>query len=73
MTGATAVQVLLRDDQANSWCLPDPGDPGATVAVEEGAARGLVPMSVVRYAERTREPLLVEDAAHDDRFTRDPY
>jgi signal transduction histidine kinase len=74
MTGATAVQVLLRDDQAGCWCLPDPaGDPGATVAAEEGAAQGLVPMSVVRYAERTREPLLVEDAAHDDRFARDPY
>ncbi|MEU4155350.1 AAA family ATPase [Actinoplanes sp. NPDC026670] len=74
MTGATAVQVLLRDDQDGSWCLPvPPGDPGVTVTAEEGAARGLVPMSVVRYAERTREPLLVDDAAHDDRFARDPY
>ncbi|BCY13159.1 AAA family ATPase [Actinoplanes sp. L3-i22] len=66
MTGATGVQLLLRDDTAGSWCLRGPG---ATVAVDEG----LVPMSVVRYAERTREPLLVEDAAHDDRFARDPY
>ncbi|BEL04721.1 AAA family ATPase [Actinoplanes sichuanensis] len=74
MTGATAVQVLLRDDQDGGWRLPGPpGEPGATVAVEEGAARGLVPMSVVRYAERTREPLLVDDAVHDDRFARDPY
>jgi diguanylate cyclase (GGDEF)-like protein len=74
MTGATAVQVLLRDDEANRWYLADPtGSPGATVTIEEGAARGLVPISVVRYAERTREPLLVEDAAHDDRFARDPY
>jgi diguanylate cyclase (GGDEF)-like protein len=74
LTGATAVQVLLRDDEAQRWYLADPtGEPGATVPLEEGAARGLVPISVVRYAERTREPLLVEDATHDDRFTRDPY
>jgi signal transduction histidine kinase len=70
MTGATDVQILLRDDAADTWCLPGPG---VTVAADESAARGRVPMSVVRYAERTREPLLVEDAAHDDRFARDPY
>jgi len=74
MTGATAVQVLLRDDQSNRWYLADPtGEPGATVPLEQGAARGLLPISVIRYAERTREPLLVDDAAHDDRFARDPY
>jgi diguanylate cyclase (GGDEF)-like protein len=28
---------------------------------------------VIRYTERTREPLLLEDATHDDRFSRDPY
>jgi C4-dicarboxylate-specific signal transduction histidine kinase len=32
-----------------------------------------VPLSAFRYAERTREPLLVEDATVDDRFARDPY
>jgi signal transduction histidine kinase len=62
MTGATAVQLLLRDDETHQWNLTD-----------EDAAQGLVPMSVIRYTERTREPLLVEDAAHDDRFARDPY
>ncbi|MDT4995394.1 MAG: hypothetical protein QOH97_5286 [Actinoplanes sp.] len=74
MTGATTVQVLLRDDEANRWQLADPaGQPGATVTLEEGAARGLLPISVIRYTERTREPLLIDDAAHDDRFSRDPY
>jgi diguanylate cyclase (GGDEF)-like protein len=74
MTGATAVQVLLRDDEAHRWYLADPtGEPGATIPVEEAATRGLLPLSAVRYTERTREPLLVEDAAHDDRFARDPY
>ena len=70
MTGATGVHVLLRDDEAHRWCL---AEPGATIAVDEAARRGLVPLSAIRYAERTREPLLVEDAAHDDRFARDPY
>jgi GAF domain-containing protein len=30
-------------------------------------------MSVLRYVRRTREPLVVADAARDDRFARDPY
>jgi len=30
-------------------------------------------MSVLRYLERTREPLVVPDATSDDRFARDPY
>ena len=30
-------------------------------------------MSVLRYLQRTREPLVVADAASDDRFARDAY
>jgi signal transduction histidine kinase len=30
-------------------------------------------MSVLRYAERTREALVVDDATRDDRFGHDPY
>ena len=30
-------------------------------------------MSVLRYVQRTREPLVVADAIRDDRFARDPY
>jgi len=32
-----------------------------------------VPMSVLRYVQRTREPLVVADATGDERFARDPY
>src|SRR4029079_16664460 len=32
-----------------------------------------LPMSVLRYAQRTAEPLVVDDATADDRFARDPY
>src|SRR6185312_12917336 len=32
-----------------------------------------LPMSMLRYAQRTGEPLVVADATSDDRFARDPY
>jgi signal transduction histidine kinase len=32
-----------------------------------------VPLSVLRYVQRTGEPLVVADATRDDRFARDPY
>jgi diguanylate cyclase (GGDEF)-like protein len=72
MTGATTVQVLLRGDDDKGWLLPGTDD-AAPVSVEEAGARGLLPLSAFRYAERTCERLLVEDATHDDRFARDPY
>ena len=45
----------------------------APVPVVEAAGAGLLPLSVFRYVERTREPLVVADLAADDRFSRDPY
>jgi predicted ATPase/signal transduction histidine kinase len=33
----------------------------------------IVPQSVLRYVERTGQPLIVEDASRDARFARDPY
>jgi len=71
MTGATRVHIALWSGDAQAWLLAQPGAPGLSVA--EAAARGLLPLSAFRYAERTREPLLVEDAASDDRFAGDPY
>jgi PAS domain S-box-containing protein len=72
MTGATGVRLLLWNDEAAAWSLlPDGGDAG--LDVDEAAARGLLPLSAFRYADRTREPLLVGDATLDDRFARDPY
>ncbi|MEN3359041.1 MAG: hypothetical protein V7637_3023 [Mycobacteriales bacterium] len=87
MTGATTVWVLLRGDDGQGWVLPAAGaagtgtagtgtagaDTGATICAEEAGAAGLLPLSAFRYAERTREPLLIEDATRDDRFARDPY
>jgi len=47
------------------------GQPALTVA--EAGERGLLPLTAFRYAERTREPMLVDDASRDDRVARDPY
>ena len=74
MTGATGVHLLLWNDDEHGWLLPTPGGPTAPAGRRRRAAsRRLVPLSVVRYVERTREPLVVSDATHDDRFARDPY
>lgn len=74
MTGATKVLVILRDDVSQGWCLPPiAGEADSPIPVDEAGTRGLLPLSAFRYAERTKEPLLVEDATRDDRFARDPY
>ena len=73
LTGATAVRFALCDDDRGGWFLHDDTAQATPLAVEEAARRGLLPLSALRYAERTREPLLVDDATRDDRFARDPY
>ncbi|MDF2462759.1 MAG: ATP-binding region, ATPase domain protein [Ramlibacter sp.] len=74
LTGATAVRFALRDEDLKDWFFSDgQGTKASRIPAAEAGARGLVPLSAFRYAERTREPLLVEDALADDRFARDPY
>jgi diguanylate cyclase (GGDEF)-like protein len=72
MTGATEVHLLLRNDD-HGWLLSGPEPDGGTIPLAEAGRRRLVPLSVVRYAERTGEPLVVNDGTSDDRFARDPY
>ena len=71
MTGATAVHLLLWDADRQDWLLPAPG--GGTVPARGTGQDGAAPMSVLRYVQRTGEPLDVGDATDDDRFSRDPY
>ena len=73
MTGATGVVVALWHDDPPGWYLSAPGGDAGVVSLEAAAAGGLLPISAVRYAERTREPVLVEDATRDPRFAADPY
>ncbi|ABW12427.1 serine/threonine protein kinase [Parafrankia sp. EAN1pec] len=70
MTGATGVHLLLRDGEEHMWLVPA-GD--GTVPLREASRRRLLPASVVHYATRTHEPVVVADATRDDRFRRDPY
>jgi predicted ATPase/signal transduction histidine kinase len=73
MTGATGVHLLLWDEFRRDWLLPVPGVDGGTVPASDTGQEGAAPMSVLRYVQRTGEPLVVGDAAGDDRFVRDPY
>jgi diguanylate cyclase (GGDEF)-like protein len=74
LAGATAVRLAVRDDESQGWLVPEGNAAdSASIPLEEAGARALVPLSAFRYAERTRQPLLVEDATADHRFARDPY
>ncbi|GIJ49061.1 serine/threonine protein kinase [Virgisporangium aliadipatigenens] len=70
LTGASTARLLLRDEQSESWLLPEQG---GAVPVTDPSARTRVPLSAVRYVDRTGETLLVEDATRDHRFAREPY
>ncbi|HEX6521959.1 MAG TPA: AAA family ATPase [Streptosporangiaceae bacterium] len=71
MTGATGVRLLLWDEDRQDWLLPAPG--GGTILASDTGQESAAPMSVLRYVQRTREPLVVADATGDDRFSRDLY
>jgi signal transduction histidine kinase len=73
MTGATGVHLLLWSEDRHAWLLPAADSDGGTVPVTGNGYEQAVPVSVLRYARRTREPLVVADVTGDDRFARDPY
>ncbi|WP_432989908.1 AAA family ATPase [Dactylosporangium sp. CA-233914] len=73
MTGATGVHLLLWSADRRDWLLPAPGGDGGVIPVSGTDYERVVPMSVLRYAQRMREPLVVGDATSDQRFARDPY
>jgi PAS domain S-box-containing protein len=72
MTGATTVQVLLWNPEVQGWFMLGESS-AASLSAEQAGARGLIPLSAFRYADRTREPLLVDDTSGDGRFAHDPY
>jgi predicted ATPase/signal transduction histidine kinase len=73
ITGASTVRLLLREEGSQAWCLStnEPGRP--LLALEDAAQAALLPLAPVRYVQRTCEVLVVDDAAHDDRFSGDAY
>jgi signal transduction histidine kinase len=73
MTGATGVHLVLWSEDRHDWLLPAPGGDAGAAPLSGSDHEHAVPMSVLRYVQRTGEPLVVGDATHDDRFARDPY
>ena len=74
MTGAASVLMVVRAGNLQGWqVLVSNGDQFAMVTLEEAARQGKLPLSAFNYAERTREPLLLNEAQKDERFNRDPY
>ncbi|EXJ13963.1 diguanylate cyclase domain-containing protein [Imhoffiella purpurea] len=72
LTGATSALLVLRDPDQEDWYLPhQDGQERRWLTHPDGTE--VVPLSVLRYVERTREPLLIDDATRDDRFAHDPY
>lgn len=71
MCGATSVLLVVQSPQARGWRLASSPD-GTPISVDQAGERGLLALSAFRYAERTREPLLLEDATRDARFAADP-
>jgi diguanylate cyclase (GGDEF)-like protein len=69
MTGATHVNLLVWNGEQRRWLVAT-GDADELARLDE---QHQAPDSVIRYVERTREPLIVGDATRDDRFARDPY
>src|SRR4051795_5760377 len=47
--------------------------PGRQCAGRGAGHETAVPLSVLRYVQRTGEPLVVADATTDDRFAHDPH
>jgi PAS domain S-box-containing protein len=74
LTGATQVLFISRGEEDTDWFVSTSAEKGGDVlSVAEAGACGMLPLSIFRYAERTREPLLLDDATRDDRFSRDSY
>lgn len=68
---ATKVVLALWDGEANDWVLQ--AEDGRSLPVSMDVAGHRVPLSVLRHAELTAEPIMLDNARLDDRFCRDPY
>ncbi|BDG01076.1 sensor histidine kinase [Anaeromyxobacter oryzae] len=66
-------EAVATEDGVTTRLLPSV-PVGAAGAPRQPAAASLVPASIVEYARRTREPVILNDAATDPgRFASDPY
>ncbi|GAA1645761.1 diguanylate cyclase [Actinoplanes couchii] len=68
LTGAETVHLVIHDAEHRDWRLLTPDG-----VLRHLRGPALVPLTVVRHVEHTRQPLIVTDATRDVRFAADPY
>jgi diguanylate cyclase (GGDEF)-like protein len=74
LSGATSVRLALWSEETRTWFADEKRDGERhQVPFERAVQERLLPSTAFRYAQRTREPLVVDDALTDERFRRDPY
>ncbi len=72
ITGATGVQLIVRPEEGSTdWVMAHTLGDAKPQTVDEAGAAGELALSAFRYAERTRELLLIEDVVRDERFSED--
>lgn len=71
LAGADRVLMAVRDETTEEWLLPGPD--GADITLAAAGARGLIPLAAVRYAQRTGEPLTIDDVTSHELCTRERY
>lgn len=70
LTGATGAQLVVCRDSDQDWFLAGTQD---ATPLKLAGQRGLLPLSVILYVQRTGELLVVDDTALDGRFAQDSY
>lgn len=75
LSGATSVRLALWSEEARMWFADVKAGDGQRrqVPFERAVDEKVLPSTAFRYAQRTREPLVVDDVMSDERFRRDPY
>jgi GAF domain-containing protein len=74
ITGATGVQLIVRPEEGSTdWVMAHTLGDAKPQTVDEAGAAGELALSAFRYAERTRELLLIEDVVRDERFSEDAF
>ncbi|HWS37943.1 MAG TPA: diguanylate cyclase, partial [Actinoplanes sp.] len=71
LAGADRVLMAVHDETTVEWLLPGPD--GADITLAQAGARGLLPLAAVRYAQRTGEPLTIDDVTNHELCTRESY
>lgn len=75
LTGATSIRLAVWSADAHDWLIASENGevPARDLPLKQAIEAGLLPASAFRYAQRTRELLVVDDALSDVRFLRDEY